>query len=73
MAPEQGILAEIIDLNEEPLPGDPDPTLYLGGGHGSWILGHIYIYIYIYTSVNPRISILVLDEAEGSDAELVMP
>ena len=28
------------------------------------------LYIYIYTSVNPRISILVLDEAEGSDAEL---
>ena len=26
--------------------------------------------MYIYTSVNPRISILVLDEAECSDAEL---
>ena len=34
------------------------------------VLLYIYIYIYIYTSVNPRISILVLDEAEGSDAEL---
>ena len=41
MAPEQGILAEIIDLNAEPLPGDPDPTLYLGGGHGSWILAAV--------------------------------
>ena len=30
----------------------------------------IYTYIYIYTSVNPRISILVLDEAECSDAEV---
>ena len=30
----------------------------------------IYIlYIYIYVSVNPRISILVSDEAECSDAE----
>ena len=29
-----------------------------------------HIYIYIYTSVNPRISILVLNEAENNDAEL---
>ena len=28
------------------------------------------IHIYVYTSVNPRTSILVLDEAENSDAEL---
>ena len=46
MAPEQGILAEIIDLNEEPLPGDPDPTLYLGGG--PWFLDPgTYMYMYI--------------------------
>ena len=47
-----------------------------GGGIGVGNFGirrgriYIYIYIYLYTSVNPRISILVVDEAGSSDAEL---
>ena len=54
MAPEQGILAETIDLHEETLPRDPDPTLGCEGG-GPRILGpDTYMDCHAYWSPSDR-------------------